>query len=204
LGYCLVDEAVDKAVCAAVERLRGRGARVDEIDPGFDDPINIFHKHWFAGAARKLADIDPSLYCKMDAGFLEIAEEGKGLSLNDYLEAVQCRCELGAQMKNFHSKYDILITPTLPITAFVAGQEVPDPKTKKRWTEWASFSYPFNLTQQPACSVPCGLSEAGLPIGLQIVGAMHQDQTVLNVAKAVEESMISPLDMPTAPIVPRS
>ena len=51
---------------------------------------------------------------------------------------------------------------------------------------WTPFSYPFNLTQQPACTVPCGLTSAGLPIGVQFVGPMFADSLVLRVARAFE------------------
>ena len=59
---------------------------------------------------------------------------------------------------------------------------------------WTPFSYPFNLTQQPACSIPCGLTEAGLPIGLQLVGPMFGDALVLRAARAYEQ--IRPLMRP--------
>ena len=71
-------------------------------------------------------------------------------------------------------------------TAFAAGHEVPPGSGLERWWEWSPFTYPFNLTQQPACSIPCGLTKAGLPIGLQIVGPMFGDALVLRAARAYE------------------
>ena len=91
-------------------------------------------------------------------------------------------------MRRFHETYDLLLTPTLPLAAFEAGQERPDPVHQPRWINWAPFSNPFNLTQQPAASVPCGLSTAGLPVGLQIVGPMHADALVLRAARSFEAS----------------
>ena len=73
-------------------------------------------------------------------------------------------------MGEFHEHYDLLVTPTLPIPAFEAGVEVPAGSTAPRWTSWTPFTYPFNMTQQPAASVPCGFTTAGLPVGLQVVG----------------------------------
>jgi aspartyl-tRNA(Asn)/glutamyl-tRNA(Gln) amidotransferase subunit A len=70
--------------------------------------------------------------------------------------------------------------------------------TQTRWTDWAAFTYPFNLTQQPAASIPCGFTSDGLPAGLQIVGRMHDDATVLRAARAYE--MVNPLAMPKAPM----
>jgi aspartyl-tRNA(Asn)/glutamyl-tRNA(Gln) amidotransferase subunit A len=90
-----------------------------------------------------------------------------------------------------------LLTPTLPLAAFAAGIERPDPDRQPRWFYWAPFSNPFNLTQQPAASVPCGLTAAGLPAGLQIVGPMHADALVLRAARALET--VRPWPLPAAP-----
>ena len=87
--------------------------------------------------------------------------------------------------------------PAMPIQPFAAAQEVPDPQRQRRWFEWAAFMYPFNLTQQPAASVPCGLTAAGLPVGLQIVGPMHRDDLVLRAARAFETAR--PFRLPPTP-----
>jgi aspartyl-tRNA(Asn)/glutamyl-tRNA(Gln) amidotransferase subunit A len=89
-------------------------------------------------------------------------------------------------MGEFHQRYDLLLTPTMPLPAFEAGVESPESQSvKERWTNWTPFSYPFNLTQQPAATVPCGFAE-GLPVGLQIVGDRHADHLVLRAARAYE------------------
>ena len=75
------------------------------------------------------------------------------------------RGALGVHMNLFHRDYDLLLTPTLSIAAFDAGKEVADKMLQERWTDWTPFSFPFNLTQQPAASIPCGLTKAGLPVG---------------------------------------
>jgi len=116
------------------------------------------------------------------------------------MDAVQNRGALGAAMNAFHTQYDLLITPTLPIAAFEAGREVPEGSGMKRWTEWTPFSYPFNLTQQPAATVPCGFDSAGLPVGLQIVGARYADALVLRAARALESARAFQMpDMNTLP-----
>jgi aspartyl-tRNA(Asn)/glutamyl-tRNA(Gln) amidotransferase subunit A len=91
-------------------------------------------------------------------------------------------------MNKFHEKYDLLLTPTLPLPAFDAGKEVADVVKERRWTDWTPFSYPFNLTQQPAASIPCGLTKAGLPAGLHIVGPKYGDALVLRAARAYEKA----------------
>ena len=91
-------------------------------------------------------------------------------------------------MGRFHQTYDVLVTPTLPLPAFPAGQDVPDGWRSPDWTSWTPYTYPFNLTQQPALSVPCGFTAAGLPVGLQIVGARHADALVLRVGQAYQSA----------------
>jgi aspartyl-tRNA(Asn)/glutamyl-tRNA(Gln) amidotransferase subunit A len=104
----------------------------------------------------------------------------------EYLEAVGRRSELAIHMGRFHARYDLLLTPAVPIPAFEAGREVPEGSPHRRWTSWTPFTYPFNLTQQPAASVPCGFTSAGLPVGLQIVGAKYKDALVLRAAHAYQ------------------
>ena len=90
-------------------------------------------------------------------------------------------------MARFHERYDLLLTPTLATPAFAVGHDVPpDGSFGDDWIGWTPYSYPFNLTLQPAATVPCGLTAAGLPVGLQIVGPMHRDDLVLRASRAFE------------------
>lgn len=88
----------------------------------------------------------------------------------------------------FHERYDLLLTPTMPIAAFEAGREVPPGSPSPRWMSWTPFTYPFNMTQQPAASLPCGLTSGGLPVGLQVVGARHADALVMAACAAYEKA----------------
>lgn len=89
-------------------------------------------------------------------------------------------------MAFFFGRYDLLLTPTIPVPPFDAGREVPAGWPHERWMSWTPFTYPFNLTQQPAISIPVGRTAAGLPVGLQVVGPRHSDDLVLAVARFVE------------------
>lgn len=186
LGYVKVDPGVAENVKKAALRFAELGANVEEISPEFECPQDIFHGLWFSGAAQRFGDLPPEKMKLLDAGLQEIVAIGSGYSTHDYLELSRQRAELGKKMSMFHKKWDLLLTPTISIPAFDAGMETPD--GKGRWTDWAGFSYPFNLTQQPACSVPCGLTAAGLPVGLQIVGANFEDRLVLQAAHAFEKT----------------
>ncbi|MFD8368044.1 amidase [Streptomyces hygroscopicus] len=187
-GAAVVDPEVAAAVRRAVDLLAELGAVVEEIDPGFQDPVEAFHTLWFSGAARVVQPLGQEAWELLDPGLREICAQGAAYSALDYLAAVDVRMALGHAMGRFHSAYDLLVTPTLPITAFEAGVEVPKGSAHTRWTGWTPFTYPFNLTQQPAASVPCGLSGAGLPIGVQLVGARHADALVLRAAHTLFEA----------------
>ncbi|MFI6873018.1 amidase [Streptomyces sp. NPDC050400] len=186
-GQVAVRPGVASAVRHAVTRLAGLGAYVEEVDPDFTDPVEAFHTLWFSGAARVTQQLSAAQRELLDPGLQEICAQGARYSALDYLAAVDVRMELGRRMGAFHSTYDVLLTPSLPITAFEAGAEVPKGSGLRRWTGWTPFTYPFNLTQQPAASVPVGVDEAGLPVGLQVVGARHADGLVLRVAHALYE-----------------
>ena len=140
------------------------------------------------GAARVTQQLGTEQRKLLDPGLREICATGARLSALDYLAAVDVRMELGRRMGRFHESYDLLVTPTLPITAFEAGAEVPKGSGHRRWTGWTPFTYPFNMTQQPAATVPVGVDGDGLPIGLQVVGARHRDALVLRAAHALYEA----------------
>jgi aspartyl-tRNA(Asn)/glutamyl-tRNA(Gln) amidotransferase subunit A len=184
-GQVAVRPAVASAVRGAVERLAGLGAYVEEADPDVTDPVDAFHTLWFCGAARITQRLGPDQRELLDPGLREIAALGARRGALDYLAAVDVQAELGRRMGRFHDSYDLLVTPTLPITAFEAGAEVPKGSGHRRWTGWTPFTYPFNMTQQPAATVPVGTDGDGMPVGLQLVTARHRDDLVLRAAHAL-------------------
>ncbi|MBX7435257.1 amidase [Mycobacterium sp. Y57] len=188
LGYVRNDADVDAAVRAAAEVLAGAGAHVEEVNPGFADPVEAFHVLWFSGEAKMLqpyGDLD-DLDGRVDAGLLRTARAGATFTASNYLDAIAVRVALGQLMGRLHQSYDVLLTPTLPLPAFPAGRDVPEGWTSPDWTSWTPYTYPFNMTQQPALSVPCGFTGSGLPVGLQIVGARHADDVVLRVGQTYQ------------------
>jgi aspartyl-tRNA(Asn)/glutamyl-tRNA(Gln) amidotransferase subunit A len=186
LGYVSVQPEVQEAVRAAIGVFEDMGAKVEQTGAGFQDPLEIFNIHWYAGAANALCAYGEKHREMMDPGLIEVANEGAEYSVLEYLEAVGRRSELAIHMGRFHTEYDLLLTPAMPIPAFETGREVPAGSPHQRWTSWTPFTYPFNLTQQPAASVPCGFTSEGLPVGLQIVGAKYEDALVLRAAHAYQ------------------
>ncbi|MBI3672001.1 MAG: amidase [Rhizobiales bacterium] len=189
LGQAEVDPEIARLVAKAVKMLGSLGAHVEPVDPGFADPAPCFRTLWWSGARALLGKLPEEKLKLLDPGLADVVEQSRAITLDDYLDAVKARGLLGSDMRRFMEDYDLLVTPTLPITAFEAGKLSPaDNDGTGKWVNWTPFSYPFNLTQQPAASVPCGFTKAGLPAGLHIVGRMFDDVTVLRAAQAYEQA----------------
>ncbi len=186
LGYAEVDPEIAAAVAAAARQFEALGAVVEEVGEIFPSPRAALFTLWAAGAARLLDGYPQERRALVDPGLIATVAEGERISAVDYLGADLVRTELGQQMAAFHQKYDLLLTPMMPIPALSVGQDLNDPATARHWIDWSPFSYPFNMTRQPAASIPCGLTCAGLPIGLQIVGPLYADARVLRAARAFE------------------
>jgi aspartyl-tRNA(Asn)/glutamyl-tRNA(Gln) amidotransferase subunit A len=199
LGGAAVDPEIAAAVSAAASALAELGARVEQVDPPFTDPRDPFDALWGAGAAAAVAGLAPELRDRLDPGLAALVERASGLSAAALLQAEAERARLGAAMGQFHTDRNVLVTPAVPISAFAAGREVPEGWPEPHWPGWTPFTYPFNLTQQPAISVPCGFTAKGLPIGLQIVGPRHGEGLVLRVARAYEAGHPQPT-LPPHPI----
>ena len=178
LGYAKVDPE-DR-------RRRGRGGdgssrlwvrHVEQVDQIFDSPRDgVVHLVGRLGRPRCCGAIRTSAKGWSIRGFLETAEAGERISARSIRSAADLvRNALGRTMSAFHQRYDLLLTPTMPVPALPAGQDLNDPAHERHWIDWSPFSYPFNMTRQPAASIPCGLTGAGLPIGLQIVGPLYSD-----------------------------
>ncbi len=181
-----VDPAVGAAFSAALARLDGLGARLTPIDLPGEDVAEVFRVHWFGGAAARLRDVAPDRRHGIDPGFLATAEAGAAYSAADMLQAASARGRFGHGMDVLLSRLDLVVSPATAIPAFGAGLEVPAGSGLARWTDWAGFSYPINLSQQPAAVVPMGFTPGGLPLGLQIIGARGADGRVLAAAAAWE------------------
>jgi aspartyl-tRNA(Asn)/glutamyl-tRNA(Gln) amidotransferase subunit A len=188
LGFADVDPGIAKLVKAAVKVLADLGAKVEKVDPGFEDPASCFRVLWWSGARALLGRLPKEKKALLDPALADVVEQSMAISLDDYLDAVKARGALGTHMRKFMEGYDLLVTPSLPIPAFEVGKLAPSDDGTGKWVNWTPFTYPFNLTQQPAASVPCGFTKGGLPAGLHVIGRMFDDATVLRACHAYEQA----------------
>ena len=193
LGGHRVHPEIARLFDEALKTVADLGVVMEEAEPDLSASHDIFRIHWHAGAAKVLRAFTEEQRAEMDAGLVEVAEGAAEITLADYLDAMMARDALAEAAAEFFTRYDLLLTPTLPLPAFGTGQLMPqDMETEAHgpgdWPMWTAFSYPFNLTQQPALTVPCGLTDEGLPAGLQIVGRRFEDHTVLRAAYAFEQA----------------
>jgi aspartyl-tRNA(Asn)/glutamyl-tRNA(Gln) amidotransferase subunit A len=196
LGYANVDPAVAAAVEKSLRTFEDLGARVEAIDLPLADPIEMMQPLWSLALSMAIAPLDPARRALVDPPLLALAEPGFSMGALEYRRVESAREAFGRRMNALHDTYDLLVTPQMPITAFAAGHEVPPDGSRKRWWEWSPFTYPFNLTQQPAATVPCGFVD-GLPVALQLVGPKFGDARVLRAARAFESA--APFRMPAIP-----
>ncbi len=190
LGFAeTVDPEVREATARAARAFRELGCRVDVVDPGWPSPFDCWRPIFAGGIATRMA---PYLAerDKIDAGLLRIIEETLGNPPTTYVQAWFDRLAWWQHPRKLFAKYDLLLTPTTACPPFKVGLDNPTEIAGKPVPEWAwtPFTFPFNLTGQPASSVPCGFTRDGLPIGLQIVGRRYDDATVLRASAAFESA----------------
>lgn len=186
LGYAVVDPEVRPVTEIAAKRFSSLGCQVEEVGRVFDDPDPIWAPLFYAGIAARLDDSLGEWRDRMDPGLVQIVEEGRRISAVQFAKATFARATFTEAVRKFFAKYDLLLTPTLAVPPFAAGLEQPPNRLAGSRLAWVAFTYPFNLTGQPAATLPCGFMQDGLPIGLQIVGRRLADATVLRAAAAYE------------------
>jgi aspartyl-tRNA(Asn)/glutamyl-tRNA(Gln) amidotransferase subunit A len=185
-----INPEVADAVASAAKVFRKLGANVIEASPKLQglDPRDIENVHWTGNCSVLVAGFPPEKQALMDPGLLRAAEHGARHPLDRFIRAGHQRQQLGVIFNLFFRDFDLLMTPTMPMPAFEVGQPA-------AWggdgvdIGWTPFTLTFNLTRQPAATIPCGTTTSGLPIGLQIVGPHYADARVLRAAQAFEEAM---------------
>ena len=151
LGYADVDPEIAKLVETAVDTLNDLGAKVEKVDPGFEDPAECFRILWWSGARALLARLPKEKKKLLDPALADVVEQSMSISLDDYLDAVKTRGALGSHMRQFMESYDLLVTPTLPIAAFDAGKLTPDRRRHRKMGELDALY--LSLQSHPAAGL---------------------------------------------------
>ncbi|MCM5568930.1 amidase [Burkholderiaceae bacterium FT117] len=193
LGYVKwVDARIEHALDAAAKKFAELGAIVERVDPGFDDCADVFRVHWFSSARHLLHRLPEEKLQRLDPGLREVIDYAERYTIADFMDAQLKRAQIALAMARLAQRYDLMLTPATAVLPFAVGRVMPEPPNGldigmvQDWTWWTPFSYPFNLTQQPAIVQPCGFSDDGLPIALQLVAPNHREDLCLRAAAAYE------------------
>jgi aspartyl-tRNA(Asn)/glutamyl-tRNA(Gln) amidotransferase subunit A len=186
-GHVKADPEVRALVEAAAKTFEALGAHVEDVGPLIEPLQNFFEPLWIGSFATRFRQIPTQLHGKLDPGFRAAAEKGLSITLADYAKSYEAKSKLARDLALWHRKYDLLLSPVTP-TAAPPVETLYNSDAFPRWTKGAPYTLPFNLTGQPATSMPAGLTKSGLPVGLQIVGPLRADHRVLRAMRAYESA----------------
>jgi Asp-tRNA(Asn)/Glu-tRNA(Gln) amidotransferase A subunit family amidase len=190
-GYAPVDPEVRRLAAAAAARFSDFGCRVEAANPGWDDPRELAAVAWHVSYAARLGHLYDKQPAWFEPSLVDMIAAGRQISGVAHGEAQVARTVFYQQALAFMEPYDLLLTPQMPLGAWsvVQGPGEIDGQATPSMFDRLNFTFPFNLTGQPAASVPCGFTSEGLPVALQIVGRWHADTLVLQAAAALEQAM---------------
>ncbi len=185
LGFAEPSPPVRAAVERAAEVFARLGAVVEHADPFSESPMPIFETLALGGFWALLRAQTPEAIAVMDPGLVEMCRRGEPVTQTQYVEAVAQRVALGQRLRRFFDRFDLLLSPTMPIPAAYADARADNmPNPNNSWS-WVAYTYVFNLTKNPSCSIPCGVVD-GLPVGLMVTGPLYDDLGVLRACRAYE------------------
>jgi aspartyl-tRNA(Asn)/glutamyl-tRNA(Gln) amidotransferase subunit A len=190
LGYGRPEPEVFRLVESAVEKLESLGAEVELVEEVMKDPIELVMAEYFASANARLGGYLDSARELLDPDLVRSLEAARKLDIGDYYRRVFDRYSLRQTLYDLFQRYDLIATPTLPVTAFEAGQSTPTGREHGgNVFAWLTYTYPFNLTGHPAASVPCGFGANGMPVGLQLVARPYREVDVFRAAAGLEQAI---------------
>lgn len=184
-------------VGAAFDRaldLAGGAGLGELVDVDLDAPLprDVFEALWVTGRGLGFAHLVAEHGARMDPALVRVTRLAQDWSLADYYAAMTARRAFNAAMAAMLDRWDLLVMPTMPLTAFDAEAEVPaggEHDAPLPWITWTPYTYPFNITGQPALTLPTGLAAGRMPVGVQVVGPWGADERVLAFAARLEEGL---------------
>ena len=192
LGYGKNDGSIMEILDNAIKNISSLGYKIDTVDKVLDeDPVNLWNAEFYAGVGTRLKSVIENSPALIDPAVLEVLKVAINQKMNDYYSLVFQRYAFREKMRIFFEKYDLLITPTLPCVAFEIGLNVPKNMPDKNIVSWVTYTYPFNLTGQPAASINAGFTKENLPVGMQVIGKNNCEIDVLNFCKQFEDNFVN-------------
>jgi aspartyl-tRNA(Asn)/glutamyl-tRNA(Gln) amidotransferase subunit A len=188
LGHGIVDPEVAEICAKAAEVFETLGCHVEVVTPGWENPEEIFRTiapaETYCAWGQRLEDSTN----RLDRSLVALLRHGQGITAKQYLAATARRHDFWTEVQRFLARFDLLITPTVAVPAFPVARPAVTEIDGRPVSPlgWIPFCFPFNLTGQPAASVPAGFTAAGLPVGIQIVGRRFADRAVLAASAAFE------------------
>ena len=192
LGHARVDPDVAALVRQAAERFaEAAGATLHEVVPAWGPKGPELARRFWSAHETRLAQYLPQWQAQMDPGLLACMRSGAEVTMPAYQELRDRKHAYITEIHSFFADWDFLITPSVSVAAFPADLLQPAhwPQHEWDWMSWAEFSYPFNMSWNPAASLPCGFTAEGLPVGLQIVGRRFDDLGVLQASAVFEQAL---------------
>jgi aspartyl-tRNA(Asn)/glutamyl-tRNA(Gln) amidotransferase subunit A len=181
--------AMWQAVERAADALRAQGAAVAEAEVELPDTRKIFARVWGLALARLTELVPPDRHALLDRGILRVRDLARDQPPTAYLDAEAMRVELAHRLARLHAeRFDVLLSPCVPDVAPRADAPLDRPE-ELLWSAWAPWTFTYNLSRQPAVSVPAGLDANGLPLAVQVAAALYRDDLALRAARAVERAL---------------
>jgi aspartyl-tRNA(Asn)/glutamyl-tRNA(Gln) amidotransferase subunit A len=186
LGYARPTPEVAQTAGEAARAFEALGCTVELVEKVFDDPIELWMAEFYAGVGTRLKKPLTEQRELIDPAVARMLERALDQSIEDYYRKVFARYELREKLRAFFERFDLLLTPTLPVAAFDLGRAVPPEFSGTNAVGWVAYTYPINLTGLPAASVPCGFTRDGLPVGLHVISKALHETDIFRAAAAFE------------------
>ena len=188
-GYAAPEPEVAALCEAAALRFEALGCTVELVDDALGaDPLDMWMAEFYGGIGTRLKDLMAEKPEELDPAVVATLSAGLDRSMVEYFDQLFARYDFRERMRLLFERYDLLLSPTLPCAAFDVGRDTPPGQDARNIVSWVYYTYPFNLTGQPAASIPAGFSGAGLPVGLQMVAGINREVDILRAAAAFEEA----------------
>jgi len=187
LGYANPDPEVITILEKSVKLFESLGCEIVEIDSIFEsDPIELWMSEFYAGVGVRLKNTLRDKRELLDPAVAHVLDNALSQTSEEYYSNVFKRYDFREKVRLFFEDYDLLLSPATPCAAFDVGLNMPPNLTDRNIVSWVYYTYPFNLTGQPAASIPAGFTKAGLPVGLQLVSKINSEVDIFRAASAFE------------------